>query len=140
MSCQSVKTNPDLNGEYFQIWIDFYPLTQQKIWHLNSFLLYTKKINKSEIKRFILVIRIIQSENFLETKNPKVSNVKSNGPQHRKWHMIIMIKTRIQWCAQCSSAYLWPKICIKYSKHGCSSFSSTSDCKCLAYFDPKSTF
>ena len=42
------------------------------------------KLNKSEIKRLILVIRIIQSENFLETKNPKVSNVKSNGPQHRK--------------------------------------------------------
>ena len=39
---------------------------------------------KSEIKRLILVMRKIQSENFLETKNPKVSNVKSNGPQHRK--------------------------------------------------------
>ena len=27
-----------------------------------------------------------------------------------------------------------PKICIKYSKHGISSFSSTVDCRCLAYF------
>ena len=33
-----------------------------------------------------------------------------------------------------------PKICIKYSKYGRSSFSSTIDCKCLAYFDPKRTF
>ena len=27
-----------------------------------------------------------------------------------------------------------PKICIKYSKHRSSSYSSTIDCKCLAYF------
>ena len=32
-----------------------------------------------------------------------------------------------------------PKICIKYNKHGCSSVSSTIDCRCLAYFDQKRT-
>jgi hypothetical protein len=29
-----------------------------------------------------------------------------------------------------------PKICIKCNKHGCSSVSSTNNCRCLAYFEP----